>query len=571
MSHARSPYQWTGNGPRPIYMADFETTTDENDCRVWAWGLACIDDPENVEHGLDIESFIKRISGMKAQIYFHNLKFDGSFIIDYLLRIGYEYTTDQFVGKMQFSCLMSSGGKLFNIKVVFGNGKSIEFRDSLKKIPLKLADIPKAFMLEESKGSIDYHKTRVPGYEPTPAEWSYIDRDVTIVAKALRQVISSGMTKLTVAADSLREYKTIISKNGFMNRFPVLSGDVDFFIREAYRGGFTYADDRFRGRLLECRGIVLDVNSLYPFVMYERSIPYGVPEYFKGEPDWKDSRKYIFNVTFTARLKPDHLPVIQIKRNMLYGETDYQKIIDEPVSLTVTDVDWQLYNDHYDIEVISFNGGYRFRHRIGMFDSYIEKYMERKAGSQGGQRQIAKLFLNSLYGKFATNPDVTGKDPEFDGTKVVWRKGEESTRDPIYTAAGAYITAYAREVTIRAAQKNYSTFAYADTDSLHLLQPDAPEDIEVHTSELGAWKHEYDFTRAFYMRAKAYVEELPGGRLETHIAGVPEDVAKRLTFSDLYDGNILHGKLRPKTVPGGVVLVDTPFRLQFEETSDNLE
>ena len=41
-----------------IYTADFETTTDPEDCRVWAWCICDTDNIERVEFGTDIESFI---------------------------------------------------------------------------------------------------------------------------------------------------------------------------------------------------------------------------------------------------------------------------------------------------------------------------------------------------------------------------------------------------------------------------------------------------------------------------------------------------------------------------------
>ena len=34
------------NKKKADYMADFETTTDESDCRVWAWGLVNINKPD---------------------------------------------------------------------------------------------------------------------------------------------------------------------------------------------------------------------------------------------------------------------------------------------------------------------------------------------------------------------------------------------------------------------------------------------------------------------------------------------------------------------------------------------
>lgn len=142
-----------------------------------------------------------------------------------------------------------------------------------------------------------------------------------------------------------------------------------------------------------------------------------------------------------------------------------------------------------------------------------------------------------------------------------------------------FITSYARDLTIRAAQENYDVFAYADTDSLHLLTPNVPKTIDVHPTRMGAWKFEYGFDASYYIRPKAYLERHPECLCEkfkrepTHkpdercytnrIAGVPEQMSAALTFDDLTDGRILHGKLTPKTVPGGVVLVDTPYELKL--------
>ena len=64
-------------------VADFETTTDLNDCRVWLWGYVTLNG--KFTHGAGIDSFIDHVSTVKQTCYFHNLKFDGSFILDYLL------------------------------------------------------------------------------------------------------------------------------------------------------------------------------------------------------------------------------------------------------------------------------------------------------------------------------------------------------------------------------------------------------------------------------------------------------------------------------------------------------
>ena len=57
------------------YVADFETTTLDDDCRVWASALVPINDIEAVEYDNSLPGFINRISGEDSVIYFHNLKF----------------------------------------------------------------------------------------------------------------------------------------------------------------------------------------------------------------------------------------------------------------------------------------------------------------------------------------------------------------------------------------------------------------------------------------------------------------------------------------------------------------
>jgi len=571
-------------------VADFETTTDPLDCRVWAWGLVEIDDPLlTVDMDTTIESFCDHASMIEnAIIYFHNLAFDGIFIIDFLLRHGYRFLHEGRLMKREFSCVISNMGKFYTITVRWANGCVTEFRDSLKKLPMTVARIAKAFKLPMTKGEIDYHAHRPVGHKITVEEADYLARDLRIVAMALKQQLDEGMTRLTVGADSLAEFKDIFGKKYFERIFPVLSPTMDEEVRRAYRGGWTYADERWRGKVQHRKGKVFDVNSLYPYIMYDRVLPYGMPIYCDGKPEiTPEYPLFIVTVTLTAKLKPGHLPCIQIKGSPLFGASEYQKVIDDPVTLSCTNVDLALWQEHYDLDILSWDGAWQFAGMRGVFEEYIDKWMQVKATTEGGMREIAKLHLNSLYGKFATNPNVTGKFPVLQDNMVKLLLGPEEMRSPVYTPMGVFITSYARDLTIRAAQENYNVFAYADTDSLHLFVDANPDGLDIDKSRLGAWKHEMDFDSAIYVRAKCYSErytdhpirctcnvEPPyalgdkdgshakGCGYSTHIAGVPLEIARQITFSDFYNDHKLRGKLTAKTVPGGVVLVETEFTLK---------
>lgn len=562
-----------------ILAGDFETITNPDDCRVWVWGAANVmtarfDD--DVEYGFDIESFIKWVSRENSIMFFHNLKFDGTFILDWLLKNGYVHTDEKKIGKGEFSSLISNMGSYYSITVVWSNGRRTEFRDSYKKLPFKLARIADAWKLEIKKGDIDYHAPRPVGYRPTRDEMEYLFNDVLILCQALKTQLDTGMNKLTVGSDALTEYKKILGKKLYDKWFPVLPESMDTEIRRAYRGGFVIADTRTKGQRVK-GGRVYDVNSLYPSVMYKSVLPYGEPLYVPGyvEPTERHPLA-IQSVTFTAKLKKDHVPCIQVKGSSHFINTEYQTHIKEPVTLMCTHVDLELWESHYDMDIHSYNGGWLFMGAVGMFEEYIDKWMEVKTKETGALRELAKLFLNSLYGKFATNPNITSKYPILEDDRVKLVLGEEETRDPVYTAMGVFITAYARNITIRAAQTHYSSFLYADTDSLHLAVDADPETLDIHPHRLGAWKFEYEFDDAIFLRAKQYAEHLPPHEVirmtkpgdepindtVVHIAGMGDNIASKLTLDDIVPGNSFGGSLRPVNVPGGVVLIDRDFTLK---------
>ena len=74
---------------RKKYVADFETTTDLNDCRVWAYGFMEIGNKKNYRIGNNMDDFMGWLTLNNIDVYFHNLKFDGSFIVNYLLHNGW--------------------------------------------------------------------------------------------------------------------------------------------------------------------------------------------------------------------------------------------------------------------------------------------------------------------------------------------------------------------------------------------------------------------------------------------------------------------------------------------------
>lgn len=546
-----------GRSGSDIYTADFETCDYDNGVRVWSWAVA--HGGEAVGWGQSIRGFMAFLSEHAGTYYFHNLKFDGAFIVSYLLGAGWCWVDGRPADSDTFSSLIGDDGSWYTLTIRFPK-HIVEIRDSLKKIPLPVRAMPKAFGFEEdeAKGTIDYTAIREPGYLPTDEEWEYVKADVRIVDKALAQLYSNGLTKLTQSSDTMAEYKgTLGGEDAFRKLFPVIDQESDHYLRCAYRGGITMADPRFAGRVHEVDGVVVDANSMYPSVMRQELLPYGSPEWTDDMPD---DGLWIGRVYLDIDVKPDHVACWSEMRTVRFGNAaEYASHLEG--EFTLTNVDLDLIKEHYTINEFVFVDAYTFKSARGMFDKHIDHWYAVKAQSSGGQRWIAKMMLNTLYGKFGVRPQAATKRPYLDDDGVIcFERSPEEDRPVMYIPMAVFVTAYARSRLMHAAQANYSTFAYCDTDSVHLLGSEV-RGVEVHESKLGAWKVEGHFSKAIYRRAKCYAETLDGVFV-AHIAGVPENLREQVTYGDLLHGGELHGKLVPRQVPGGVRLVETTFTIK---------
>lgn len=567
-----------------FWSCDFETTTDPSDCRVWLWAARDYYSDYRA-WGTDIESFMEWVDNRQAeQLSFHNLKFDGAFITDYLLKHGYTWvpSSQKKIGKKQFKTLVSDMGQWYKITIGLVKGQ-VSIIDSYKLLPFKIERIAKDFHLPMLKGSIDYDAYRPKGYKPTEEELQYIFNDVDIAALAMRALYDRGINKLTIASAALSWYKA--TTKHFRNYFPAPDYDAD--IRQGYRGGWTFANPLFQGKDIG-EGIVLDVNSLYPWSMQDPDclLPYGPGVWFKGKGEaTKYYPIFVQHLSCQFELKPHHVPTIQIKGDPRFRATDYLAsshgcIVD----LCLTSVDLQLFKEHYDLYNVEYHSGWKFKAKGGIFKDYVHYWTEMKVKSKKEHNYamyiISKLMLNSLYGRFSLNPRADIKEPYLmeDGT-VKWITQKQDPRQPVYLPVGMFITAWARSKTIRAAQANIDRFLYADTDSLHLIGLDLPKGLEIDKYKLGAWDHEMSFKRARYLHAKCYLEEAYAepdeeGNLQytnkvtdyvknkVTVAGLPADCHDQVTWENFQLGTRYEGKLKPQVVPGGICLMKIPFELR---------
>ena len=542
------------------FTADFETATwYEDKTYVWAWASCEIGNEENLKIGNNINSFIEyALEQNNSKFFFHNLKFDGEFIINWAFLNGFKHVEKlEDIKDKTFTTLISDMGQFYTITLYFEKKnkkvKKITFIDSLKIIPFSVNDIAKSFGLEISKLELDYNKFRKEGHELTKEEREYIKNDVLIVAKALNILFKEDLKKQTTGSNALNDFKSMISKWRFEHYFPELDYDIDKDIRKAYKGGFTYLNPIYKEKEVE-NITILDVNSLYPYVMYSKKLPFGEPLFFEGQYK-KDSiyDLYIQMIQCSFELKPNKIPTIQIKNNKYYFRANeyLESSNGEIVILYLTNVDLDLFFENYYVYDLEYIAGWKFKSIKGIFTSYIDKWIERKikAGKEGnkGQRTLAKLMLNSLYGKFATSMDVQSKIPYLDETGIVkYKLSEKEKKKGIYIPIACFITAYAREKTIRTSQaiKDYSIskygidkYIYSDTDSIHttLGIDELCKFCEIDDFKLGAWANEGFAEKGKFIRQKCYIEQIEG-KLKITCAGLPKNCYEYVSWDSFKSG-----------------------------------
>lgn len=592
------------------YVADFETTTNEDDCRVWAWAVCEIGDLENVYVGTTIDEFMNWCEDRpeNVKVYFHNLKFDSQFLLSYLFFNDYKHVQSKDRATKTFTTIISDKGLYYSIEVIFWmKGKKVKkvtFWDSLKVIPMSVREIAKTFEMPYQKLKIDYdaHNNKPYGAPITKEEQDYIINDVKIVAHALNFFQSQGLNKMTIGSCALNEYKMLVDEKNFKNWFPVPKYHND--IKQSYKGGFTYLEKKFAGKVLK-NGLVLDVNSMFSYVMKEKPLPYGTPVFFKGKYEQDNLFPlYTQMIKCQFELKKGKIPTIQIKNDSLnFSAHEYLETSnDEEVVLVLNSVDLELFLENYKTYNLEYISGWKFKATTGLFDAYIDKWVAMKEKAKREQNfglyLICKLYLNSLYGKFGAGVVKKEKIPYMGEDGVIYYKDSDpEPKDGVYIAMASFITSYARRIIQDAAQKIKDDYAagksniqyvYSDTDSLHIISPDGslPEGLEIDDTKLGAFKLENRFIRAKYLRSKCYInkvivteEEYKEGmegedkelysknknrfyKMKITVAGMPRDCYEQVTFSNFELNAEYKGKKQPVIVKGGVVLKHIDFTIK---------
>ena len=645
------------NSKSRIFASDFETTVYNEQKYTEVWASASVElgtEDDNIFHS--IEDQLDYFTSLKSNIivYYHNIKFDGNFWLSFFLdklkfAQAIEFyddgkTNGRWVDKRDMKnksirYTISSQGQWYVILVKYKN-RYIEFRDSYKLLPYSLKRIGESFKTKHRKLDMEYEGFRWAGCPITDDEKEYIKGDVLVLKEALEMMYQSGHDKLTIGACCLSEFKKSFFEGEYDTMLPKLtvepipeeygSLNVDEYVRRSYRGGWCYVVEEKAKRIYH-NGSTFDVNSLYPSMMESSSgnyYPYGKPKFWKGnfipEEAYTNNRYYFVRFKTRFYLKKGYLPFVQIKGNPFYKGNENLRTSDifdyktkryythytdssgnqheANVTLTMTMTDYKLFLEHYHTKNLEILDGCWFNTTIGLFDEYIKRYKEQKMTSKGAKREEAKLFLNNLYGKMASSENSSFKVAYINNDGVLQFYTIPAFEKTVgYIPIGSAITSYARNFTIRTAQKNYygadnPGFIYADTDSIHCdLPPDKIKGLNVHPTNFSCWSNECNWDEAIFVRQKTYIEhviEKDGIPVESpyydiKCAGMserpkylflksmlqdynpllftPEEldfISTPRTISDFEIGLEIPSKLMPVRIPGGIVLKPTTYKLR---------
>lgn len=535
-----------------IYYCDFETTNLDVRSRVHCGYLL-----SSVEGFLfyDIKDFVDKLNDLNKGdiIYFYNLDFDGEFIFCYLLDKGLdEYLTE----------VMVVGGKLISFKY---RGIHFKCAYALTGFSGSLNELAKKLGLQAQKNEMTEDEIVVPfDYVPTAKMIKYLKQDVILLAQVLEEFNKSINRLATVLGIGVIDIHQSITLSGLaykilsectdIKNYHLEYPEIDGLVRKAYYGGYTCAFQR--GIFDKCTYI--DINSSYPSVLMEEWYPSRLIRETNKIED--NGTLKIIKMTVTGELREGCVPTlmcrgfkVSTKKTIMLGD-----------ELVLCCVDYKNMLENYNITNLEIHNVYEFEKvkARDVLGEYIKTLYDIK--SNGGQLKfVSKLMLNSIYGKFAQNPENEKHFPVLNKHELLsyereWEYNPDMIKNVLW---GIYTTAYGRKKLFdKIKEIGVENALYCDTDSVIYKGAYINDDTKI----LGGWKTEHKGVTVKIIGEKKYCL-VDGGYIDVKLAGFNKkfirDEITPENFKTSFEKDVEFDVIQKQRVKGGICLVKTKKRI----------
>ena len=501
----------------------------------------------------DFYDFLKDNCREHTIVYFHNLKFDFSFL-------EYFFTVEKipYIKKCNEMGRIISAEISLNIivkrnKRLIKREITIQFRDSLLLLNGSLDSLAKAFSLpyKIEKDKTFYDRLT---YNITDEEIEYLKRDVEILKELVKLLFQKyniykdpPLTTPSLARSILFENCIDKDKHNKLFNCPF---SLDQKLRPYYYGGFCYVNPKHQGKIIEdVSGI--DVNSFYPSIMAYETLIYGVPKEIEGyQAD--DVFTYFYIVKINCELRPNKHPYI-LKKGFM-DKNNYIIVSDGDIEIGLWDFEIEMVKSRYECSTFEILKSFRFsRMRENIFTNFLQKLYHAKQSSKGAEKQFNKLIINSIYGKYGQNQ--VSRTHIF--TNFFESETYQETYETIsYLPLAMYITAKARFILNTHIDTFGNNFVYCDTDSIY-FKGKISNTIKLGDA-LGDWDLEHDKEKGIFLGQKIYKIGIMN-----KMVGLTKKAQSNLTFEDYRIGKNFTGvNLKQKRVLGGCILVPQDFQIK---------
>lgn len=331
----------------------------------------------------------------------------------------------------------------------------------------------------------------------------------------LREYDRSGLCKITAGGASMEAFASGEWK-WYYDKFPQLKPEDKKSLHDAYIGGFMVAREGAYGKAID-----VDCNSMYPSILRDEWLPWGLPEPYDGKYLQDDDMPlHCDEITFRAELKPDGYPFLLDNRS-IYGLNRLTSTCGY-VTRVLTDIDQKLLHENYEVSIYRHVRGWKFRQSKGFFRSFIDEWGGLKQRATGERRQMAKLVMNALVGKMASLPKGAVMLPlSRDGITLDWdiaQRGESNLKTD-YLPVPVWVNAYARRKLMDVCHANSDRLLYANTDGCILSGWEPVDSCEIHPTDLGKWKIAARYEKLTILGVNRYQGWKDDGGVDVCMAG----------------------------------------------------